>query len=139
MKNNLQVISSLINMQMRQLARRGARAALEECQGRVLAIALVHEKLYQSKDYAHVEFAEYARSLAASVFHALGLARGACQGRLAIEDVPLGVDRAIPCGLVINELITNALKHAFPDGRAGTIRVETRRPRRRSAAADRRR
>jgi PAS domain S-box-containing protein len=123
-KNNLQVISSLINMQVRKLEPGTSRDALEQCQTRVLAIALIHEKLYQSKDYSEVHFAEYARSLAASVFHALGVSQSDVTLELAIDDVPLGVDRAIPCGLLLNELITNALKHAFPAGRGGTVRVE---------------
>jgi PAS domain S-box-containing protein len=122
-KNNLQVISSLINMQVRKLEHGSSRDALEQCQTRVLAIALIHEKLYQSKDYSEVHFAEYARSLAASVFHALGVSETQVTLELAIDDVPLGVDRAIPCGLLLNELITNALKHAFPGGRAGAVRV----------------
>ncbi|MFT3698794.1 MAG: PAS domain S-box protein [Kofleriaceae bacterium] len=123
-KNNLQVISSLINMQVRKLDRGETRDALEECQTRVLAIALIHEKLYQSKDYSQVRFAEYARSLAASVFHATGTSASNVQLDLAIEEVPLAIDRAIPCGLVINELITNSLKHGFAHGRHGTLRVE---------------
>ena len=122
-KNNLQVISSLINMQVRRLDPGATRDALDECQTRVLAIALIHEKLYQSKDYSHVQFAEYARSLASNVFHASGISQQHVALELAIQDVPLGIDRAIPCGLVINELISNALKHGFKHGRAGTIRV----------------
>jgi two-component sensor histidine kinase len=123
-KNNLQVISSLINMQVRKLDPGRTREALEECKTRVLAIALIHEKLYQSKDYSQVRFAEYARSLAANVFHATGISQREVALELAIGEIPLGVDRAIPCGLVINELITNALKHGFPDARPGRIRVE---------------
>ena len=123
-KNNLQVISSLINMQVRNLEQGGTRDALQECQTRVLAIALIHEKLYQSNDYARVRFSDYARSLAANVFHTTGTSQNDVSLELAIDEVPLGVDRAIPCGLVINELITNSLKHAFTDGRTGTIRVE---------------
>jgi PAS domain S-box-containing protein len=122
-KNNLQVISSLINMQVRKLDNGASRTALEECQTRVLAIALIHEKLYQSKNYAEVQFADYARSLAANVFYTLGVARNDINLELAIDPIPLSIDRAIPCGLLINELITNALKHAFPDNRAGTVRV----------------
>jgi PAS domain S-box-containing protein len=122
-KNNLQVISSLISMQIRKLDPGTSRDALEECQTRVLAIALIHEKLYQSKDYAEVHFADYARSLAAGVFHALGVSRSDVTLDLVIDEVPLGIDRAIPCGLVVNELMTNALKHAFRGGRKGTIRV----------------
>ncbi|HMG56229.1 MAG TPA: histidine kinase dimerization/phosphoacceptor domain -containing protein, partial [Kofleriaceae bacterium] len=122
-KNNLQVISSLINMHVRKLEPGTSRDALEQCQTRVLAIALIHERLYQSKDYSAVHFAEYARSLAASVFHALGVSPSHVELEVAIDDIPLGVDRAIPCGLVLNELMTNALKHAFRDGRPGTLRV----------------
>ncbi len=125
-KNNLQVISSLINMQVRKLERGPTRDALSECQLRVLAIALIHETLYQSKDYARVRFAEYARGLAANVFRAAG-SRDDITLELAIEDVPLGVDRAIPCGLILNELITNALKHGFGDRSKGTIKVTLKR------------
>jgi PAS domain S-box-containing protein len=122
-KNNLQVISSLINMQVQRLEPGASRAALEECQTRVFAIALIHEKLYQSKDYSQIQFADYARNLAASVFQALGVSGSDITLDLAIDPVPLTIDRAIPCGLLINELITNALKHAFAGGRSGTIRV----------------
>ncbi len=123
-KNNLQVISSLINMQIRQLGEGASRDALEECQTRVQAIALIHEKLYQSQDYARVPFSDYAKSLAANVFHATGVSQSTVSLQLAVEAVALPVDKAIPCGLILNELITNALKHGFPGGRTGTIRVE---------------
>jgi PAS domain S-box-containing protein len=123
-KNNLQVITSLINMQLRKLEPSTSRDALEECQMRVHAIALIHEKLYQARDYSKVPFMEYARSLATSIFRTAGISPSSVTLELAIEDVSLAVDKAIPCGLVLNELITNALKHGFPDGRAGTVRVE---------------
>jgi PAS domain S-box-containing protein len=126
-KNNLQVISSLINMQTRQLPAGASREALEECQSRVLAIALIHEQLYQSNDYAEIQFSDYARSLAASVFHTHGISRKDIKLELAIAPIPLSIKRAIPCGLVINELITNALKHAFPGDRGGTICVSLER------------
>jgi two-component sensor histidine kinase len=90
----------------------------------VLAIALIHEKLYQSHDYGNVRFADYLRSLTGSVFHATGASADDVQLELAVEPVALAVDRAIPCGLIVNELITNALKHAFTDGRSGELRVE---------------
>src|SRR5262249_38956764 len=123
-KNNLQVISSLINMQLRTLGKDASRAALEECRTRVHAITLIHEKLYQSRNYAQVPFSEYARGLALDIFNAADVSRENVSLELAVEDVALAVDKAIPCGLILNELITNALKHAFPDGRTGTIRVE---------------
>jgi two-component sensor histidine kinase len=126
-KNNLQVISSLINMQARKLDPGASRDALRECQTRVQAIALIHERLYQSKDYSRVPLSEYVRSLAASVFNASGIAQGEIKLEFAIGDLSLTVDKAIPCGLLLNELITNALKHAFCDGRSGVVRVELER------------
>jgi PAS domain S-box-containing protein len=121
-KNNLQVISSLINMQLRSL-RGSGRQALAQCQMRVQAIALIHEKLYQSHDYAKVPFAQYVRGLAWSVFQASGVAQDAVSLELEFEDVALAVDKAIPCGLLLNELITNAMRHAFPEGRRGKLRI----------------
>jgi two-component sensor histidine kinase len=119
-KNNLQIISSLINMQLRNLEPGPSGDALVECQTRVQAIALIHEQLYQSKDYAQIPFAEYVRSLANNVFSATG---SSIALQLDLQDVALTVEQAIPCGLVLNELITNALKHAFRDGRAGRVQV----------------
>jgi two-component sensor histidine kinase len=123
-KNNLQVIASLISMQLRKLENAVARQALEECQMRVLAIALIHEKLYQSRDYGRVPFSDYIRSIAGNVFDAAGVSQGGVALELHIEPVALPVDTAIPCGLIVNELITNAVKHAFPRERRGTVRVE---------------
>jgi len=123
-KNNLQVIASLINMQLRKLADGPNRAGLQECKSRVEAIALIHEKLYQSRDYAHVPFSEYARSLARSILHATGVSPANITLDVDVASILLPVDKAIPCGLILNELITNALKHAFPDGRRGSVRVE---------------
>jgi two-component sensor histidine kinase len=123
-KNNLQVISSLMSLQVRRTKDPATRDALREGQARVQAISLVHEMLYQSRDYAKVSFSEYVRRLANNVFFMVGVDPGCILLDLAIDDVALAVDKAIPCGLVINELITNALKHAFPGGRHGTIRVE---------------
>jgi len=123
-KNNLQVISSLINMQVRKLNGEADRSALEECQTRVQAIALIHEQLYQSRDYANVPFSEYTRALVNNVFRTMGVSHDSVKLHLAIADVAVPVDKAIPCGLLLNELITNALKHAFKDRRDGELRVE---------------
>jgi PAS domain S-box-containing protein len=125
-KNNLQVISSLINLQVRQLPEGPGRTALQECRNRVAAIALIHEKLYRSKNYADVPFSDYVRSLASDVFNVSGISRDRVKLQLDVHDIPLGLDRAIPCGLLINELVSNSLKHGFPDDRGGTVRVEMR-------------
>jgi PAS domain S-box-containing protein len=123
-KNNLQVVSSLIHLQMRKLDAGDNREALGECRSRIQAIALIHEKLYQSSDYARVRFNEYAESLAIGLLSASRTEPGEIRLDLAVEDIALALDQAIPCGLVLNELISNAIKHGFKDGRGGTIRIE---------------
>lgn len=125
-KNNLQLICSLISVQTRKLEQTAARGVLEECKRRVEAIALIHTQLYQSGDYGSVPFSAYARSLASNIVHAAD-ASSSITLDCDLEAVSLPVDKAISCGLIVNELITNALKHAFPDGAGGRIRVELRR------------
>lgn len=122
-KNNLQVISSLINVQLSSLTDRSNAQALEDCRARVAAIALIHEKLYQSRDYAQVPFSEYARSLVRSVFATSDLRNSTIKLDLAIDELSLSVEAAVPCGLILNELVTNALKHAFKNRASGTIAV----------------
>jgi PAS domain S-box-containing protein len=125
-KNNLQVICSLINMHIRGLKDPSSRAALADCQARVQTMAQIHEMLYQSKNYAQVPFAKYAKDLTARVLSASGATPGAVSLRYELEDLFLPVETAIPCGLILNELVGNALKHAFPEAGGGTIRVELR-------------
>jgi PAS domain S-box-containing protein len=125
-KNNLQIISSLINLQMRKVKDIDNRSGLEECRRRVEAIALIHEQLYQAKDYAQVPFSDYVKRLVANVFHATSMSHPAVTLGIDVEAIALPVDKAIPCGLILNELITNALKHAFPGGRAGSIHIALR-------------
>ena len=124
-KNNLQVISSLINMQVRTLRESSTRAALQQCRSRVETMAQIHEMLYQSKDYANVPFGKYAKELATRVLSASGLSPDEVTIHYEMQDLSLAVDKAIPCALILNELISNALKHAFPKG-AGAIRIELR-------------
>ena len=96
---------------------------LEECQNRIRAMSLVHESLYQSDDLAAVNFGEYARNLGNHLLSTYLLAPGTVRLHVVSEDIRLDIDRAIPCGLILNELIANALKHAFPNGREGEIRL----------------
>jgi PAS domain S-box-containing protein len=122
-KNNLQIISSLINMQARKLEAGPPREVLKECKSRVEAIALIHEKLYQSRDFGHVPFSDYIRSLANNVLHAADAAAVGISLTIDAQAISLGVDKAIPCGLILNELLTNAMKHAFPEDLGGAIVV----------------
>ena len=96
---------------------------LAECRDRINSIALVHEMLYQSGTFSRIEFSDYLRSLGEQVAHAWTRAAAQVQVHVEAEDIALPLDTAIPCGLVINELLTNAFKHAFPGTRTGTIRV----------------
>lgn len=122
-KNNLQVISSLISLQLGRMTPGRSYDALQECSLRVLAIAHIHEQLYISKDFARVPFAEYAHNLAGIVFRTTGVSPERVKLTLDLKPISVAVDVAIPCGLILNELITNALKHAFPGERRGCVHV----------------
>jgi PAS domain S-box-containing protein len=125
-KNNLQVISSLLYLQSKNIKDRQTFEMFQESQYRVRSMVLVHERLYQSPDLAKVDFAEYVRSLANYLFRSYGVNTNVIQLRTSVDDVLLGIDTAITCGLILNELISNSLKHAFPDGRPGEVRIELR-------------
>jgi PAS domain S-box-containing protein len=126
-KNNLQVVSSLINIQLNRTDDAASRDSLSGCAARVQAIALIHAMLYQTRDYLHIPFSEYVQRLSGNVLSVAGDAgTGRVALELAVDNVELHVDKAVPCGLILNELITNALKHGFPDDRHGIVRVELR-------------
>ncbi len=118
-KNNLQVISSLLYLQSGYVQDPRTREMFKESQDRVRSMALLHEKLYQSKSLAGVEFSAYVRDLTRNLFQSYGVNSGAAELELQVTDVTLGMDTAVPCGLIINELVSNSLKHAFPPRRAG--------------------
>jgi two-component sensor histidine kinase len=126
-KNNMQVVSSLLNLQMDFLPDDKARPIIGDTQNRIAAMALVHEKLYQSTDLARIDFSEYLRELTG---HLVGTFNFPTQGigfALEAVDMFLGIDTAIPCGLIVNELISNAYKHGFPEGGPGTLTVTLKR------------
>ncbi|HET9953775.1 MAG TPA: CHASE domain-containing protein [Polyangiaceae bacterium] len=125
-KNNLQVISSLLSLQAEHVETPGFTNALAESQARIQAIALVHDQLYRSRDLAQIDFAGYVRELLQSVLRVQN--QGVrVTSKVTIDDVRLGVDAAIPCGLIVNELVTNALKHAFPNRAEGQIEIALKR------------
>jgi len=126
-KNNMQVIYSLLNLQAKRIADRTVRAMFEESRNRVSSMALIHEKLYRSEDLAHIDFKEYLQSLVAGI--ADTYKRQDIVFSLDMEQVSLDVNVGIPCGLIVNELVSNSLKHAFPGGRKGTISVGVNRSR----------
>jgi PAS domain S-box-containing protein len=123
-KNNLQIIDSLLKMQHRRIQDQPAAAILLESQHRVQSIALVHEKLYRSSDLASISFSDYVRSLASNLLSSYAIDSNKITLTLQIDPLALDIDTAIPCGLIINELVSNALKYAFPGDRAGEIKLE---------------
>jgi PAS domain S-box-containing protein len=126
-KNNLTVINSLLYLQSSTTQDEQTLRMLQNCRDRVYSMALVHERLYRSEDLASVDFAEYTEELTNQLFHTHVLSADTIRLKLEVEKISLDIDRAIPCGLILNELISNALKHAFPNGRSGEIRVSLQR------------
>ena len=120
-KNNLQIISSLLRLQSRQLRDQQAIALFQESQNRVQAMALIHEKLYQSSNLAQIDFQEYIKTLVQALFRSYDAHRHGVTFKCNVEPVSLALDTAIPCGLIINELVSNSLKYAFPETLGGEI------------------
>lgn len=115
-KNNMQVISSLLNLQTGELQDDLARKLFEESQARIRSMSLVHEKLYESDDLASVDFNDYIDSLIRSIFRSYSTQAARVRLSTEIDTLSLPLDQAIPCGLIVNELVCNALKYAFDSG-----------------------
>ena len=122
-KNNLQIVSSLLNMQVQRLEDVEVRRLLEDSRNRVQSMALIHEWLCQSNDLAEIDLARYIESLTSSLAHSFGVDPARVRLKTHVTDISLGLDVAVPCALLVNELVSNALEHAFPQGRGGEIHV----------------
>jgi two-component sensor histidine kinase len=120
-KNNLQLVTSLLNLQIQRIPDTTMRELIAATQRRIRSMALVHERLYHSPDLAVIDLAEYVQAMSGELHLACG--RPGITITLAISHVPLGVDHAIPCGLILTELLTNSLKHGFPGEQSGEIRI----------------
>lgn len=123
-KNNLQVISSMLNLQADRLDHGDSKTILQESMNRVIAMSLIHEKLYRSEDLSGIDFDDYIRSLAGDLVQTYAATSGPVALEVLVDNIDLQVDQAIPCGLIINELVSNAFKHAFPAERAGKLNIE---------------
>lgn len=123
-KNNLQVISSILNLQSSYVRDRKTLELLRESQNRIKSMAFIHESLYQTKDFSNINFSEYVHNISKNLVHSYSGPDNVPELHLETGSIFLNLDTAIPCGLVINELLSNALKYAFPNGRKGNITVQ---------------
>jgi PAS domain S-box-containing protein len=126
-KNNLQIISSLLELQSIQIKSEETKTLFKDSQSRVKSMALVHERIYQSDDLSSINYKEYIVELADFLFYTYDKAN--VNYTLDADDVRMSIDNAIPCGIIINELISNALKHAFPNGRPGHVKISLKKNR----------
>jgi two-component system, chemotaxis family, CheB/CheR fusion protein len=124
-KNNLQIVSSLLSLQSNRVTDRQAIDVLQDSQNRVRAIALIHEILYQSPNLANLNFAEYVHTLVNNLFTSYNINRAAISFNIDVQlGITIDVDRAVLCGSIVNELVTNALKHGFEDERHGEVLIK---------------
>ena len=123
-KNNLQIISTLLTLQSSQSKKNNINDLYRESQNRIQSIALIHENLYHSDDLAHINFKAYVKGLITDLFDSYGVNPKKIRMNLNIEDITLGIETAIPCGLIINELVSNSLKHGFRYVETGMVSVD---------------
>lgn len=123
-KNNLQVISSILNLQSSYVKDENSLNILRESQNRIKSMSFIHESLYQTRDFSKIEFGSYILSLTNSLIHSYSIGAGRIELKTKFQKVHLSLDQAIPCGLIVNELVSNALKYAFPDHQDGIITME---------------
>lgn len=123
-KNSLQVVSSLLRLEAGRIHDPAVGEMLQTTQNRIRSMAMIHQTLYQSKDFARVDFHAFLQSFIPTLVQSYSIHPEEISLAFHVAEVRLPIDAAIPCGLIVNELISNALKHAFPDGRRGTISIE---------------
>ncbi len=126
-KNNMQVISSLLSLKAASVQDPIVKEVFKESQVRIRSMALVHERLYSATDLAHVDFADYLSKLYAHLATSFSVPSDRISVRYDLDEFPLDINMAVPCGLIATELISNAMKHAFPGERKGTIVVALKR------------
>ncbi|MCK9150425.1 histidine kinase dimerization/phosphoacceptor domain -containing protein [Methanobacterium alcaliphilum] len=122
-KNNLMIMSSLLNLQSRQIKDQDAREVFKESQNRAKSMALIHERLYLSTDLKKIDFGEYIRSLATDLYHSMVSDPNQIKLQIDVEDLKIDINTVVPMGLIVNELVTNSIKYAFPDNKKGYINI----------------
>jgi two-component sensor histidine kinase len=122
-KNNLQIMSSLIKLQSHYVSDKQMLQILNETESRIQSMAIVHSKLYSTQEYEKVNFGEYVKNLTDNFWNTYGIKLKNLNFDIQVENISINIDTAIPCGLIINELVSNSIKYAFPDNRKGTITI----------------
>lgn len=122
-KNNMQIMSSLINMETQYIKDEKTLSTLKDSQNRIRSMSMVHEKLYQSQDLTRINVKDYIHSFLNDLFYSYNIPSSLIQLIVDVDDVNLNIETAMPCGLILCELVTNSLKYAFPDGRKGQVKV----------------
>ncbi|MCE8426224.1 MAG: PAS domain S-box protein [Candidatus Methanoperedens sp.] len=125
-KNNMQIISSLLRLQSGSITEKKYHDMFVESQNRIIAMSLIHEKLYRSADLTNIDSEAYIKDLVNGLFQTYEVNTGKVALKLNVKNVSLGINSAIPCGLIINELVSNSLKYAFPGDRTGEITISLR-------------
>jgi len=123
-KNNLMVISSLLNLQSSYIKDEEAKGIFKESQNRAHSMALIHERLYRSTDLKHMDFGDYIRTLSMDLFRTYVADPSRIKLEMDVEDIMIDINTAIPLGLILNELVSNSMKHAFPGENSGEIKVK---------------
>jgi len=123
-KNNLMIISSLLNLQSRYIEDKDARDVFRESQNRAKSMAMIHERLYQSTDLKNIDFGDYIQKLTTDLYRSMVSDPGRIKLDIDVEDVKIDINTVVPLGLIVNELVTNSMKHAFPRNESGFIKVE---------------
>ena len=126
-KNNMQIISSMLSLQTNYIDDNIALDVLKESQNRVKTMAMIHEKLYQSNDFINIKFDDYILRLVSDLFYSYNIQEDHIKPVIEVEDVKLNIETAVPCGLIISELVSNSLKYAFPEVKNGKIQVSLKR------------
>jgi len=122
-KNNMQIISFLLNLQSRSIIDEKVLDMFQGSRDRIRSMALVHEKLYQSKNLSRIDFGQYIQSMTVYLLQSYKVNPNVVKLRINVRDISLDINTAIPCGLIINELVSNSLKHAFPGGKEGEVYI----------------
>jgi len=126
-KNNMQIIISMLRLQAGKSADERELEMLRESRNRIMSMSLIHEKLYRTSDLSHINFKDYIKDLTKGLYRSYGIDTRKISCNIEADDILLEVETAIPCGLIVNEIVSNALKYAFPGDRRGTINIRLRR------------